>query len=124
MPLPDAPAVTVSHDALLVADQVHPATAVTATDPVDAAPAIETLVGVMAELQSEENANVLDSLLRPTPLGPTAATRASYVVPAAGHGFRRVVKSTRTLPSLCSAGLPRLATCTGCVPPTTYSSRS
>ena len=67
----------VIHDALLLADHAQPETPLTATDPVDAAPASETLVGVMEELHREENAKVFDSLLRPTPFGPTAAMRAS-----------------------------------------------
>jgi len=100
LPLPAAPAVTVSHEALLVADQVHPVTAVTATVPVEVPPPTEMLVGEMEELHGEENAKVLDCELRPVPVGPTAAIRASYVVPAAGQGFRSVVKSTRTTPSV------------------------
>jgi hypothetical protein len=119
LPLPDAPAVIVIHDAALVADHGQPGTPVTVTDPVEAAPPTDTLVGEIEELHGEENANVFDSMLRPVPLGPIAATRASYVVPAAGHGDSSVVKSTRILPSDCAAGLPRLATCTGWVPPTT-----
>lgn len=77
MPLPEAPLVMVIHDALLLADQAQPETPVTATDPVDAAPPSDTLVGVIAELHREEKVKVFDSLLRPTPFGPTAATRAS-----------------------------------------------
>ena len=77
MPLPEAPPVIVIHDVLLLADHAQPDTPLTATVPVDAAPASDTLVGVIAELQREENMNVFDSLLRPTPFGPTAATRAS-----------------------------------------------
>ena len=124
LPLPDAPEVIVIQEAPLVADQPHPAIPLTATLPVDAAPLTDTLVGEMEELQVDENANVLDSVLRPDPNGPTAVTRASYTVPAAGHGDSRVVKSTRILPSVCGAGLLRLTTRAGCVAPTTYNSRS
>jgi hypothetical protein len=76
-PAPDAPEVIVSHEVLLVAVQGHPVTADTATLPVDAWAFRDTLVGVIDELHGEENANVFDSILRPTPAGPTAATRAS-----------------------------------------------
>ncbi len=124
MPAPVAPDVIVSQEALLVAVHAHPVTAETVTLPVDAWPLTATLVGEIAELQGDENANVFDSVLRPTPAGPTAATRASYVVPGAGHGVNSVVKSTRIFPSVCGAGFPNAATCTGCVPPTRYSSRS
>ena len=99
MPLPAAPAVMVIQDAALVADHGHPATPDTVTLPVDAAPAIDTLVGEIDALHGDEKAKVLDSVLRPVPCGPTAATRASYVVPAAGQGVSSVVKSTRILPS-------------------------
>jgi hypothetical protein len=69
--------VIVSHDALLVAVQAQPVTADTATLPVAACPFTDTLVGEIAELHRDENANVFDSVLRPTPAGPIAATRAS-----------------------------------------------
>jgi hypothetical protein len=77
LPLPDAPDVIVTHDAPLVADQGHPVTAVTPTVPVDAWPLTVTAVGEIDELHGEENAKVLDWVLRPTPSDPTAATRAS-----------------------------------------------
>jgi hypothetical protein len=109
--------VIVSHDVLLAAVHAQPVTAETETFPVDACALSDTLVGVIAELHGEENAKVFDSVLRPTPDGPTAATRASNVVPGAGHGERSVVKSTRIFPSVCGAGLPSAMTCTGCVPP-------
>jgi len=118
LPAPDAPDVIVNHEALLAAVHAHPVTAETLTLPVEAWAFTEMLVGEIDELHGDENANVFDSILRPTPAGPTAATRASYVVPGAGHGVRRVVKSTRIFPSGCGAGLPSPTTCTGCVPPT------
>ena len=124
MPEPLAPDVIVTHEALLAAVHAQPVTADTVTLPVDACPLTVTLVGEIAELQGEENANVFDSILRPTPAGPTAATRASYVVPGAGHGVSSVVKSTRIFPSVCGAGFPSPTTCTGCAPPTRYNSRS
>lgn len=77
LPLPLAPDVIVSQEALLEAVHEHPVTAVTATLPVDAAPLTETLVGEIDELHGEVNANVLDSVLRPIPVGPTATTLAS-----------------------------------------------
>jgi hypothetical protein len=100
LPLPVAPDVIVNHDALLVDVHAHPVTALTATLPVDACALSDMLVGVIAELHGDEKANVFDSRLRPTPAGPTAATRASYTVPGAGHGERSVVKSTRIFPSV------------------------
>jgi hypothetical protein len=69
--------VIVIQETALVADHVQPAMPVTATVPVDAPPLTETLVGEIDELHGDENENVLDSVLRPTPAGPTAATRAS-----------------------------------------------
>jgi hypothetical protein len=77
LPLPVAPDVIVNQDALLLAVHAQPVTALTVTLPVDARPFTEMLVGVIAELHGDENANVFDSVLRPTPEGPTAATRAS-----------------------------------------------
>ena len=77
LPLPAAPAVIVIQETALVADHVQPEMPVTATVPVDAVPLTDTLVGEIDELHGDENENVLDSALRPTPLGPTAATRAS-----------------------------------------------
>src|SRR5688500_17987318 len=78
-PLPDplAPPVTVIQGAPLVAVQAHPASEVTVTAPVDALPPTDTPAGEMDQLHWAENASVLDPVLRPTPLGPTAATRAS-----------------------------------------------
>src|SRR5688500_16876207 len=77
LPLPVVPAMIVRHGAPLVADQAQPSTAETPTVPVVAALATDTLVGDTEELHGEENENVFDSALRPTPAGPTAATRAS-----------------------------------------------
>lgn len=77
LPLPAAPPVIVIHETPLVADHVQPATPVTPTVPVEATPPTVTLVGEIVELHGDENENVFDSLLRPTPAGPTAATRAS-----------------------------------------------
>jgi hypothetical protein len=77
LPLPAAPDVIVNHEALLLAVHAQPVTALTVTVAVDACPLSEMLVGVIAELHGDEKANVFDSVLRPTPDGPTAATRAS-----------------------------------------------
>ena len=118
LPVPPPPAVMLNHAAPLVAVHAQPPTAVTVTVPFDAPPPTDTLAGEMDELQGEVNAKVLELVLRPVPFGPTAATRASYVVPAAGQGLSRVVKSTRILPSPCGEGFPRFVTRTASAPPT------
>ena len=52
-PLPEAPAVTVSHASLLVADHEHPAAAVTAEVPLPPADGIVALTGEMDIVQEE-----------------------------------------------------------------------
>src|SRR5262245_46646850 len=77
LPLPLAPLVTPSHAAPVVAVHGQPATAVTVTLPVDVPPPTDTLPGEMDELHCDVKANVLEVVLRPTPFGPAATTRAS-----------------------------------------------
>lgn len=81
-PAPDplAPAVTVSQVVLLFAVQVHPAPAVTLTDPLDAADPIDAEADPRVYVQSvvpPEVVNELDGVLGADPPGPTATTRAS-----------------------------------------------
>jgi hypothetical protein len=118
LPAPFAPAVTVSHDALLEAVQAQPVAAVTLTLPVPAVPPSDTLVGEIAALQGEEKEKVFDSVLRAVIVWPTAATRPSDTVPAGGQGVSSDVKSTRIFPSDCGAGLPRFSVRAGWDEPT------
>ena len=56
-PVPDAPLTTVIQLALLTAVQLHPAVAVTATEPLPPALPIDWVVGLMLKLQDEAAAS-------------------------------------------------------------------
>ena len=75
--MPESPLVSVIHAALLVAVQLQPPPVATATVPVPAALPMDVLVGVSVVAHGLLNANWLETPLRETPPGPTAATRAS-----------------------------------------------
>jgi hypothetical protein len=77
VPVPLPPAVMVSHPALLVADQPHPAPAVTPTLPLPPAAANDRDTGEIAGAHGAVKANVLDGTLGLVPPGPTADTRVS-----------------------------------------------
>ena len=76
-PLPDPPAVTVIHPALLTAVHAHPGAAVTALLPVPPAAPIDWLTGEMDGAQGTVNENVLDRGASAAPPGPTADTTVS-----------------------------------------------
>ena len=76
-PLPDVPAVTVSHDAPLVAVHAQPVTTLTLTDPVDAAALSAADVADSVGAHGAERANVFDTALVVDPPGPMAVTRDS-----------------------------------------------
>jgi hypothetical protein len=67
----------VTHAALLLVVHGQPAATVTATVPVPAAPPSKVPVGAIDEAHGSVNANGFDTVLRPVPVGPTAAIRAS-----------------------------------------------
>jgi hypothetical protein len=74
LPLPVAPEVIVSHEALLVAVHMQPVAVVTLALLEPAPAAGLTASGETAKLQGAENVNVFDEALRVLPPGPTAAT--------------------------------------------------
>ena len=76
-PLPDVPAVTVSHDAPLVAVQAQPVAALTLTDPVDAVALSAAEVADSVGAHGADRANVFDTPLVVDPPGPMAVTRDS-----------------------------------------------
>jgi hypothetical protein len=117
--VPDAPPVTVIHDALLTAVHAQPVPAVTVALPVPPPEAIDSVVGEIVGVQGAVKEKVLDGRLVPVPPGPIAAIRASYTTPAVSCPDNSETKSSRILPSTSRAGLPRLIVCTGCVPPET-----
>src|SRR6185295_590671 len=120
LPVPDAPAVTVIQPTLLAAVQVHPVPAVTVTLPVVAADVARfDDVGEIVGAQGSVNANVFDRGVDDVPPGPTALTTDSYTMPGVSAVVNSVTKSTRIMPSLCGAGLPRSAFDTGVAPPAT-----
>ena len=77
LPVPEAPAVIVSHEALLVAVHAHPTAAVTPTEPLEAAAPTDADDAERAGAQGADRANVFDTALVVDPPGPTAVTRAS-----------------------------------------------
>jgi hypothetical protein len=77
LPVPLAPALMVNHAALLVADQLHPAPAVTPTLPLPPAAVNDCETGEIAGAHGAVNAKVLDGRLGLEPPGPTADTRVS-----------------------------------------------
>jgi hypothetical protein len=120
-PDPDAPLVTVIHDALLLALHAQPVAAVTLLLPVPPAAVKDWLEGEIDGSQTtvppKENVLVREPPLRPP--GPMASTSASYVIPVASGDGSSDTKSTRMKPSGSGAGLPRLAVATGHSAPTT-----
>ena len=110
--------------ALLDAVHVHPAATVTVTLPVAAADVVRFEdVGEITGAHGSVNAKVLDRGVDAVPPGPTALTMDSYTIPGVSAVVRRVTKSTRIMPSVWGAGLPRSAVDTGDAPPATYTSR-
>jgi hypothetical protein len=77
LPLPEAPAVIVSHDAPLVAVHAQPTAALTPTDPVDAAAPTDADDADRAGAQGADLANVFERALVVDPPGPIAVTRDS-----------------------------------------------
>ena len=76
-PLPGVPAVTVSHDAALVAVHAQPVATLTLTDPVDAAAPSAADVADSVGAHGAERANVFDTALVADPPGPMDVTRDS-----------------------------------------------
>jgi hypothetical protein len=76
-PVPEAPAVIVSHDAPLDAVHGHPSAALTPTDPVDAAAPNDAEDDVSVGAQDPDLANVFERALVVEPPGPMAVTRDS-----------------------------------------------
>jgi hypothetical protein len=65
-----------------------------------------------------EKTNAFDRALSPVPPGPTALTRASYVVLAVnGQAVTVLARSTRIRPSAPGAGFPRLVVWNGLLAP-------
>ena len=95
----------VTQAALLTAVQAHPVPVVTLTLPVLAEEPADEPVGDSVTAQGFVNANWFETVLRPVPPGPTAATRASYVVPI-GNPEKVVVMSMRMTPLVFGVGLP------------------
>ena len=77
LPLPDAPAVTVSHEAPLAAVHAHPVAAFTPTEPDDAAAASEADAADSVGAHGALRAKVFDTALVVEPPGPIAVTRDS-----------------------------------------------
>jgi hypothetical protein len=77
LPLPEAPAVIVSHDAPLVAVHAQPVAAFTPTDPDDAAAASVADAADSVGAHGALRANVFDTALVVEPPGPIAVTRDS-----------------------------------------------
>jgi hypothetical protein len=98
--------VSVIHDALLAADQVHPAPTVTPTLPVPPPDTTAWLVGESVGAQGGVNEKPFDTVLGVEPPGPTAVTRASKTVPGVRATCSSGRKSTRMMPPT-GAGLPR-----------------
>ena len=76
-PLPGVPAVTVSHDAPLVAVHAQPVATLTLTDPVDAAAPSAADVADSADAHGPERANLFETALIVDPPGPMDVTRNS-----------------------------------------------
>jgi hypothetical protein len=95
----------VTQAALLTAVHAQPAPVDTATFPVLAAAPADALDGVIVTVQGFVKMNWLLRPLRATPPGPTAATRASNVVPV-GSAANVVVRSMRMTPLVFGVGLP------------------
>jgi hypothetical protein len=92
----------------LAAVHPQPAAVVTVTDPDAPAAAAETVPGDTPKVQlPSTNMNELEGSLRPLPVGPIAATRASYVPLGSGQAASLWEKSTLILASDSGAGLPR-----------------
>ena len=117
LPLPLAPLVIAIHDAVSEAVHPHPAGAV--TENVLAAPdaPIDRLDGDAPYVHVSANEKLFDGVLDADPVAPTAAIRASYVVPAAGKGVRIAGSARRILPVAPGDGLPRETTRKGVDPP-------
>lgn len=77
LPEPEAPLEMVTHPALLTAVQAQPAPVVTLTLPVLAEEPADVPMGASVRAQGLVKANWFETVLRLTPPGPTAATRAS-----------------------------------------------
>lgn len=77
LPSPVAPALTLIHEALLVATQGQTALAVTVTLAEPPAAGSDTFVAEMVGGQDAVNPNVFERALGVTPPGPTALTTAS-----------------------------------------------
>jgi hypothetical protein len=116
-PDPEAADVSVIQEALLTAVHPHPAAAVMAVLPEPAAAVTDWLTGEIEGSQGAVNANELERAPVLAPPGPTADTSVSYITPFASGVGSSATKSTRIIPSVSSAGFPRLTVCTGVVPP-------
>jgi hypothetical protein len=94
----------------LDAFQAHPgpATTLTLPEPPDAG----TDVGGVdtAKVQGPLNEKAFEGVLIEFPAGPTAVTRASYAMPAAGHEVKTLARAIRMRPLLPTFGLPRFST--------------
>jgi hypothetical protein len=117
LPAPAAPDVTVNQLESLAAVHAQPGVADTTTVPFVAAGPTDTLTGANEAPHCAVKTNVFEGVLVAAPFCPIATTRASCTTPGAGHAERSDVKVTRIFPSAWGAGLPRLITCTGVVPP-------
>ena len=108
VPLPPVPEVIVSQAAVLDADHVHPAAALTVTMPVDAPAPTDAPDADSVGAHTTEYEKRLDTVLVAVPPGPTADTRASYSTPVASGAGSSGRKATRINPPVPGAGFPRL----------------
>jgi hypothetical protein len=106
LPVPLVAPVSVIHDALLAADQAHPAATVRPTLPVPPPDTTDWLVGESVGAQGGVNEKPFETVLAVEPPGPMAVTRASKTVPGVRTTCSNGRKSTRMMP-LTGAGLPR-----------------
>jgi hypothetical protein len=122
LPLPDV-VTSVIHDVLVLAVHEQPAGAVIVTLVL---PEVDPtfIVVVESAYVHVTNWNWLEMVLRPVPVGPTAATRDSYVPPGSGQDATCDEKSKRTLPSPSMAGLPMFTVWKGAEAPRRYNSKS
>jgi hypothetical protein len=123
LPVPLVPEVIVIQLALLAPVHVQPVPAVTVTEPVADEEDVRLRdVGEIVGAHGALNANVFDRGVDWVPPGPTDLTTASYTTPGVSGVVSRATKSSRIIPSVPGAGLPRFADETTVEPPAVYTS--
>jgi hypothetical protein len=108
------------HTGALLTLQPHPGGAVTETGLVPPDAENPTVVDESAYVQPVANVNGFERLLTEEPVGPTAATRALYVVPGTGAAVTYDDSGSVIVPVLSGVGSPRSVTMNGAVAPTAY----